>query len=143
MSCREDVRQQNCTSTGLACESCKRRLDLVTVMNQRHYSLHFKSRNSGVDCMQKIRPTTGRCLRIEQEGNAREVRGNLRQQLHPLSGHRGLEIGESGDVTAGMREAHDETLSDGVRYRHEYDWNAAGLTQNGCHYGTGACYDQP
>src|SRR6516165_2368720 len=142
MSCREDVRQQNCTSTGLACESCKRSFDLIAIMNERHHSLHFKSRNGVVDSMQEIRPTAGRCLRIEQERNAREGRGNLRQQLHPLSSHRGLEIGESGDVTARMREARDESLADRVRYRDEYDWNAAGLTHKGCHDGTGACYDK-
>src|SRR6516225_12476871 len=111
-------------------------------MNQRHDSLHFKSRNGGVDGMQEIRSTTGCRLRIEQERNARDARGNLGQQLHPFSSHRGFEITESGDVTAGIREARDESLADRVRYRDEYDWNAAGLTHKGCHDGTGACYDK-
>src|SRR5262249_149511 len=83
MSRREDVRQQNCTSTGLTFESCKRSFDLIAIMNQRHNSSYFKSRNTGVDSMQEIRPTAGRRLRIEQEGNAREVRGNLRQTTPP------------------------------------------------------------
>src|SRR5262245_19697419 len=85
-------------------------------------------------------PTTGH-LGLQQEGNEREFRGNVLEQLHPLAGHRGFEIGESGDVTAGTREARDKALADGVGYRHEYDWNVAGLPQYGCHHGTGVGHD--
>jgi hypothetical protein len=38
-----------------------------------------------------------------------------------------------GDVPAGMGEARDEALANGVGDRHKYNGNVAGLPQQGCH----------
>jgi hypothetical protein len=45
----------------------------------------------------------------------------LRQHPEPLAGHRRVEIGEAGDVSAGMGQALDEPLPDRVGDDHEDD----------------------
>src|SRR5262249_46510071 len=46
-------------------------------------------------------------------------------------------IRKSGDISTRIGEARDEALANGVRDRHKYNWNVAGLPQQGCHNRTG------
>src|SRR5262249_5445791 len=122
MSYGEDIRKQNRTGTGLACEGGKGCFDLVIIVNQRHDALHFEGRGGGIHWTQEERSAACGRLRVEQEADPRNIRGDVFEQLYPFSGHRGVEIRKSRDVSTRLGEARDETLANGVGDRHEYDW---------------------
>src|SRR6516164_9297539 len=55
------------------------------------------------------------------------MRRNLLEQFHPFAADRGFNSRKSGEVAARMRQALDQTATEGVADVHEYDWDGASL----------------
>src|SRR5271166_4264450 len=66
-------------------------------------------------------PASRRRFRIEQDRNASDTRVEIFEKFHPFAAHRGLEIGEPGDVAARPCKTGDQAESNRIRNVHEYD----------------------
>src|ERR1700752_3485223 len=60
-------------------------------------------------------------VRVYHDGNAPDVRGNLFEQLQPLSPERRLQAREACDISAWTGQAGDEAAGDGFADGREYD----------------------
>src|SRR5262245_3784806 len=58
---------------------------------------------------------------IEQKRHASDAGGNLLEHLQPFPYHRKVDEREAGDVAAGTRQSHHETLSDRIVDDAEHD----------------------
>src|SRR5262249_49740727 len=68
----------------------------------------------------------GRRVWVEHECSARNAGGGLFEYLEPLSHHLEIHEREARDVPAGMRQARNEALLDGIVDRHHNDGNGTG-----------------
>ena len=68
-----------------------------------------------------------RCRRVEQEGDAADVRRDLLEEFEPLTRHRRLGKSETRDVTTWSRKARDEAAANRVRNDRENDGNCGCL----------------
>src|SRR5215470_15372137 len=59
--------------------------------------------------------------RAPQHGNALRARNGIREQFEPLSAERGITVGYSSEVGAGVDQSLDDTKADRVGYEAEYD----------------------
>src|SRR5262249_17049289 len=80
--------------------------------------------------------TRGGC-RVEQQRHSCEPRRQLLEKFDPLGPHRGVEICESGSISAWRRQGHCQAAPNRIRDRCKYDWNYAGRTCK--RLGAGAC----
>src|SRR5215831_8505341 len=60
-------------------------------------------------------------VRVEDDGDPRDARRGLPEQLEPFSYDRRVVGAEPRDVAAGSREALNEALPDGIRHDDEHD----------------------
>jgi len=68
-----------------------------------------------------------RIVRIEKYGHVSDGGRNLLEQFEPFTGHREFEIGESGGVAAGARQARNQPAADRVRDGGEHERDRAGV----------------
>jgi hypothetical protein len=64
-----------------------------------------------------------RRVRVEEERDALDGRGDLLERFQPFSAHREFEIEESGDVAARPRHTGDEAAAERINDVHEQDWD--------------------
>src|SRR6266481_7782039 len=90
---------------------------VVMYLSERHGHPEGRSgcRDGGVE------HCGGRCVRVKDDGDPRDPRRNLLEQLQPFRIQRRIRRAEPGYVAAGPCEALNKALPDGIAHAHEDD----------------------
>jgi hypothetical protein len=107
----EEVRQHEERAIGCARKLLDHTFHLARVVSRCGKRLYRQRRRCGLD---RLRIKERRRVRVEEICDARDVWSDSFQQVKPLTGNRGLEIGETGEIAAGSRQALDHAGGDRV-----------------------------
>ena len=112
MRIRGRVRGHDQTDVLIAAQLCQRRFDLRGAANR-------DSGNLNREPLRRSRRRFGqmpgaRAVRVDQDGDPHETRGDLLEQLHKLCTDGRLQDSESGRIAAGLCEALNEAIGDRI-----------------------------
>ena len=115
-----------------------RRFDFSVAAHAGRNRLHRQRSRSGFKRAQEICSTTRRRVGVEHDCYPTEMGGDLFEYLQPLAPDRGLNVGESCDVSTWPRKACHESGANRIRNNHEHGGDRAGFALHRGRHGTGA-----
>src|SRR5262245_59726342 len=127
MDRKENVGRDDKATIRLTADRGDCMLDPGDVMHPRRTHFNADRWRLNFGRAEKTQSTTGGRRRVEHDGDSRETRRDLLEQLNPLSTQRGQYTAEPSDVPAGVRQAVDEAVTDGIRHLYEHNRNGASL----------------
>src|SRR6516164_8049431 len=126
------VRQTDQAASGLARLGADGVLDRRIVMHRSKRHRYLEGRGGGLDRTVE-QWSVRRGVRVEDDGDPRDTRGDLLEQLKPFPHHRRVKGDKSRDVAAGPREALNKAQLDGTAQYKDYRYCARLLPQRRDH----------
>src|SRR5215471_13166817 len=118
----EGIRQDDQAAGLLGSEISDGALELAIVVSHGSDWLDAKGRGRILDHAYEGSGKWRR-VRVEEERDALDGRGDLLERFQPFSAHREFEIEESGDVAARPRHTGDEAAAERINDVHQQDWD--------------------